>query len=123
MMVPQPTAQYGQVERVSVARAISACAVVRRRAAGRIQTRPPPRHQRLCISGSRDVKDSSGDLDRKERRLTSRGIIFIERRGETVKLQFCLEEKATPGNGRCQPADAEVCVRGNSVSVAALAAR
>src|SRR5713226_165664 len=97
----------------------SECAIARKRAAGQSQIPQPLRRPPLCISGSRDVKDSSGGPQsaRRRRRPASRVSSFIELQPQTVKHTFDAEGiGGATRKRRCQPADADVVVRGSSIS-------
>src|ERR1700731_935355 len=123
MMVPQPTAQYGQVDRVSLARAIfsvRSCAYAGCRSNPKTAAAAPP--TAVYLRNSRR-EGFIGDLNRKERRLASRGVPFLERWSQSVKPVFRVRAEATRSKcqpcQRCQPADAGVAVRGSSVSMPA----
>src|SRR5712671_1117132 len=126
MIVPQPTAQYGQVERVSVARAIFRvrnCAYAGWRSNPKTAAAAPPtavyfRKSRRegFIGGPQSASRTRG--------AASRVNSFIELQPQTVKQTFDAEQLGgATRKRRCQPADADVVVRGDSVSVEVAAAR
>src|SRR6266436_3577959 len=99
MMVPQPTAQYGQVERVSLGRAIfrvRSCAYAGCRSKPNTAAATPP----TVVNFRKSRREGFiGALSREERRQpASRGSSFIKRPGETVKPDFRLS-RMMPAEG------------------------
>src|SRR5882762_3845158 len=119
MMVPQPTAQYGQVDRVSLARAIfsvRSCAYAGCRSNPNTAAAAPP----TVVNFRKSRREGFiGALSREERRQESVSRRPIHKTsGRNCQVTFSSKEVLPAA--RCQPADAEVCARGNSVSAAVL---
>src|SRR6267378_5033987 len=112
MIVPQPTAQYGQVDRVSLARAIfsvRSCAYAGCRSNPNTAAAAPPTV--VYFRKSRREGFIGGPRPQGEKVNVSRNDIH-RTSGRNCQVAILFGREGDAGNGRCQPADAEVCVRG-----------